>query len=61
MALNDKKWHVKTYIHKSAMKIALKSNAPKTIRFGYNLRFKKWRLDFALSKSRAGKVKKINN
>ena len=68
MALNNKEWHVKTYIHQSAMKISIihsqhslpfssikmlcTKNLNLTIRFGYNLRFKKWLLDFALSKVR---------
>ena len=77
MALNNKEWNVKTYIHQSAMKISIihshhslpfssiKMLCSKIlsliIHSGYNLRFKKWLLDFALSKARAGEVKKINN
>ena len=37
------------------------ANLNLTIRFGFNLRFKKWFLDFALSKAQARIVRKINN
>ena len=41
----------------SIQKLCIK-NLNSTIRFGYNLRFKKWLLDFALSKAWAGKINK---
>ena len=64
MALNIKEWHIKTYIHWSAMKISIihsqhslpflsikmscNKNLNLTIRFRYNLRFKKRLWDFRL-------------
>ena len=45
----------------SSIKMLSTKNLNLTIRFGYNLRFKKWLLDLALSKAWARKVKKINN
>ena len=72
MALNNKEWHVKTYVHQSALKISIihsqhnlpflsikmlcTKNLNLTIRFGNNLGLKKWLLDFPLSKVQAGKV-----
>ena len=77
MTLNNKEWHVKTYIHQSAIKISIihsqhslpfssikmlcTKNFNLTICFGYNLRFKKELFDFALSIVQAGKVKNILN
>ena len=45
MSLNDKKWHVKTYIHKSTMKISIVNPAQLAIFEHLKVMHKKLKFD----------------